>query len=225
MASAFATYLGPYNYSFRRAMITVHWPKCLDERGVPLVVDSTAPYPDAELFKVERLRKKDSDVSGETATVMPTEEEGVDENGNYEGREEREGGDKEGDGDGDGNGGKERADEEGEKPNEEVQKQDVEQNEKEEQGKRRASSRGFQRPKLSEYDSFTMALAKLLLGDRHIRRLLTKGMGPRKIENATLAKSSWQRAPLLIDPSIKSLELIRMIEDGGNVLEIDLAER
>jgi len=81
------------------------------------------------------------------------------------------------------------------------------------------------RAKLTEYDSFALAILKLLLGEYHVRRLLTKGVGPRKIENAILAKSSWQRVPLLVDPYNKGLELIRTVEDGENLLEIDLAER
>ncbi|GFO25145.1 dynein beta chain, ciliary-like, partial [Plakobranchus ocellatus] len=40
MAAAFATYLGAYHHNFRRVMLTVHWPGCLRERGVPLVIDS-----------------------------------------------------------------------------------------------------------------------------------------------------------------------------------------
>ncbi|XP_071095883.1 uncharacterized protein [Haliotis cracherodii] len=40
MSAAFATYLGPYHHNFRRVMLTVHWPNCLRERGVPLVIDS-----------------------------------------------------------------------------------------------------------------------------------------------------------------------------------------
>ncbi|KAK3108743.1 hypothetical protein FSP39_014630 [Pinctada imbricata] len=40
MAAAFSTYLGPYHHNFRRMMLTVHWPNCLRERGIPLVVDS-----------------------------------------------------------------------------------------------------------------------------------------------------------------------------------------
>ena len=83
----------------------------------------------------------------------------------------------------------------------------------------------LRRAKLTEYDSFALAVIKLLLGEYHVRRLLTKGIGPRKIENAVLAKSSWQRVPLLMDPYNKGLELIRTIEDGENLLEIDLAER
>ena len=43
VASAFATYMGPYDPKFRRAMLTVHWPLCLQERGVPLVIDSIDP--------------------------------------------------------------------------------------------------------------------------------------------------------------------------------------
>ncbi len=40
MAAAFATYMGPYHYNFRRLMLTFHWPNCLRERGVPLVIDT-----------------------------------------------------------------------------------------------------------------------------------------------------------------------------------------
>ncbi|KAK7479595.1 hypothetical protein BaRGS_00029144 [Batillaria attramentaria] len=40
MAAGFATYLGPYHHNFRRVMLTVHWPNCLRERGIPLVIDS-----------------------------------------------------------------------------------------------------------------------------------------------------------------------------------------
>ena len=40
MAAGLATYLGPYQYNTRRVMLTVHWPNCLRERGIPLVIDS-----------------------------------------------------------------------------------------------------------------------------------------------------------------------------------------
>ncbi|XP_072166084.1 uncharacterized protein [Diadema setosum] len=43
MAAAFATYLGPYDPKFRRSVLTVHWPLCLQERGVPLVIDAIDP--------------------------------------------------------------------------------------------------------------------------------------------------------------------------------------
>lgn len=119
----------------------------------------------------------------------------------------------------------------------EIEKQDVEDSEKQSHSsiKEQLQSEDFmfsvgreqvlRHVKLSEYDSFALALLKLLLGEYHVRRLLTKGMGPRKIENAVLAKSSWQRVPLLVDPYSKGLELIRTIEDGENLMEIDLAER
>ena len=57
MAAAFATYLGPYSFTFRREMLTVHWPKCLDERGVMLVIDSSAPYAGAEVFMMEKAQQ------------------------------------------------------------------------------------------------------------------------------------------------------------------------
>lgn len=56
IAAAFATYLGPYSFTFRRDMLTVHWPQCLDERGVMLVVDSSTPYAGAEVFMMEKLQ-------------------------------------------------------------------------------------------------------------------------------------------------------------------------
>lgn len=121
----------------------------------------------------------------------------------------------------------------------EIEKQDVEHSEKHERASPKEELQSdpddylfsvvkdqvLRRVKLSEYDSFALALLKLLLGEYDVRRLLTKGVGPRKIENAVLAKSSWQRVPLLVDPYNKGLELIRTIEDGENLLEIDLAER
>lgn len=85
--------------------------------------------------------------------------------------------------------------------------------------------RVLSRANLSEYDSFVLAILKLLLGEYHVRRLLTRGIGPRMIENAVLAKTSWQRVPLLMDPYEKGLKLIRTVEEGENLLEIDLAER
>ena len=57
IAAAFATYLGPYSFMFRREMLTVHWPQCLDERGVMLVVDSSTPYAGAEVFMMEKLQE------------------------------------------------------------------------------------------------------------------------------------------------------------------------
>ena len=57
MAAAFATYLGPYSFTFRRDMLTVHWPRCLDERGVMLVMDSSAPYSGAEVFEMEKAQQ------------------------------------------------------------------------------------------------------------------------------------------------------------------------
>jgi hypothetical protein len=40
IAAAFIMYLGPYQFSFRRLMLTMHWVKCLRDRGLPLVFDN-----------------------------------------------------------------------------------------------------------------------------------------------------------------------------------------
>ena len=40
LAAGFLVYLGPYQFPFRKAMLTTHWIKCLSDRGLPLVLDS-----------------------------------------------------------------------------------------------------------------------------------------------------------------------------------------
>ena len=39
MAAGFLVYLGPYQFPFRRIMLTNNWIKCLNDRGLPLVLD------------------------------------------------------------------------------------------------------------------------------------------------------------------------------------------
>lgn len=56
VAAGFATYLGPYHHSFRRVMLTVHWPNCLRERGIPLVIDSVDMLKGISHFQSIRLR-------------------------------------------------------------------------------------------------------------------------------------------------------------------------
>ncbi|XP_020627063.1 dynein beta chain, flagellar outer arm-like isoform X2 [Orbicella faveolata] len=231
MAAAFATYLGPYSFSFRREMLTVHWPKCLDERGVMLVVDSSAPYAGAEVFMMEKAQQAPTSSAQPAVSEQEVPGGQLDENVNEdESREQDEPNAEETD--------EKETEGEQERPHSaELEKQDVEHSEKEEQPSPQKQEDGsddymfsvgkdqlLSRAKLTEYDSFALAVLKLLLGEYHVRRLLTKGVGPRKIENAILAKSSWQRVPLLVDPYNKGLELIRTVEDGENLLEIDLAE-
>jgi hypothetical protein len=62
MAAAFATYLGPYKHSFRREMLTVHWPECLQERGVPLLLED-APHTVIDTDYKEDIAEQDTEVS------------------------------------------------------------------------------------------------------------------------------------------------------------------
>lgn len=39
IAAAFLVYLGAYTYGFRRLMLTVHWIKCIRDRGMTIVFD------------------------------------------------------------------------------------------------------------------------------------------------------------------------------------------
>ena len=86
MAAAFATYLGPYSFVFRREMLTVHWPRCLDERGVPLVLDTAGgPNPGAQLFNRQQLQLRVSSGLEPNKGGLENEEKvGVDENANYD---------------------------------------------------------------------------------------------------------------------------------------------
>lgn len=89
MAAAFATYLGPYSFTFRREMLTVHWPQCLDERGVMLVVDSSAPYAGAEVFMMEKLQQARSSSAKPAASEQEVPGGHVDENENEDGSREQ----------------------------------------------------------------------------------------------------------------------------------------
>ncbi len=40
LAAGFLVYLGPFQFPFRRTMLTINWVKCLNDRGLPLVLDS-----------------------------------------------------------------------------------------------------------------------------------------------------------------------------------------
>ena len=82
MAAAFATYLGPYSFTFRREMLTVHWPQCLDERGVMLVVDSSAPYAGAEVFVMEKAHQAPTSIAEPAAGEQEVPEGESDENAN-----------------------------------------------------------------------------------------------------------------------------------------------
>jgi hypothetical protein len=69
MAAAFATYLGPYKHSFRRKMLTVHWPECLQERGVPLLLDD-APHTVIETEEQDTdVNEQDTDVNEQDMEV------------------------------------------------------------------------------------------------------------------------------------------------------------
>lgn len=67
MAAAFATYLGPYKHSFRRKMLTVHWPECLQERGVPLLLDD-APHTVTDTDSKDDLTEQNTQVSNHRST-------------------------------------------------------------------------------------------------------------------------------------------------------------
>ena len=69
MAAAFATYLGPYKHSFRRQMLTVHWPECLQERGVPLLLDD-APHVVTDTNSKEDFNEQKSEVSNHVSVSL-----------------------------------------------------------------------------------------------------------------------------------------------------------
>ena len=86
IAAAFATYLGPYTFKFRREMLTEHWPQCLDERGVMLVVDSSTPYGGSEMMMMDEDNSERT-IQGEGEAPMQLDENSnqgapVEQNGN-----------------------------------------------------------------------------------------------------------------------------------------------
>ncbi|MGH0150312.1 UNVERIFIED_CONTAM: hypothetical protein FKN15_050184 [Acipenser sinensis] len=68
MAAGLLTYLGPYEYLFRRLILSVEWPLCLKERGLPFLIDSVDPIQrrltdfSIEFFKGDSEETKETDV-------------------------------------------------------------------------------------------------------------------------------------------------------------------
>ena len=81
IAAAFASYLGPYTFKFRREMLTEHWPRCLNERGVKLVVDSSTVYASVPMVMddqddTERTSPDNEEVRKNASQGYPTAQNG-----------------------------------------------------------------------------------------------------------------------------------------------------
>ncbi|XP_052258855.1 uncharacterized protein LOC127863384 isoform X2 [Dreissena polymorpha] len=229
MASSFATYLGPYHHSFRRTMLTVHWPNCLRERGIPLVIDSIDGLKgrvidwSIDFLKTASGASEVYDVDYTAALLAEDQAKKAKDLGDIveegEHPEMPEGGAE-----------TERT-EAGEQatPRQEPKKAD-----NQEDGvdspvleERPVSQDGVAPPQGQEgfpregdedsqsqfttssgpmltstqYNKYIKSLIKILIGEALLNTWHKQDFGPRQIENAAILCSSWQRPPMLIDPN------------------------
>nr|XP_006816782.1 PREDICTED: dynein heavy chain 17, axonemal-like [Saccoglossus kowalevskii] len=244
MAAAFATYLGPYDHNFRRAMLTVHWPMCLRERGVPLIIDSIDPM---------RGRIVDWAIDGGgsygTSTLEPSfmvieeEDEGPESGIEDEMEEEPELETEKKDV---ANAAEETGAENKEKPPVEKE-EDAGLNDQgnaglgEEHGEfgpmevagselseSRYAYTADTLPNITpqEYMQYTKALVKIIIGDKLLQEWITKGVSPRDIENAAILHTSWQRPPLIIDPYMQGVKwLRRSVPKKTKLVSVDMQTR
>ncbi|XP_023931015.1 dynein beta chain, ciliary-like [Lingula anatina] len=249
IASAFTTYLGPYHYNFRRLMLTVHWPNCLRERGIPLVIDSIDHLRGRVIdFSIEGL-KTAAGASGLPA--IEEEEECLEEGKGPEAEGEEEGNEEQTD-----------PAVEGALPEQEgttvQQGQEQQDNAVATPRKSREGSRGPQdtgdqqqlariqeehenatEPSESgtdggsiplitaqQYNQYVRSLVKLLVGEKTLYEWIRKDFGPRQIENAAIAYSSWQRPPMLVDPYGEGISWLKWLNRSMNkkkliILDVD----
>ncbi|XP_053409232.1 uncharacterized protein LOC123561373 isoform X4 [Mercenaria mercenaria] len=231
MAAGFATYLGPYHHNFRRIMLTVHWPNCLRERGIPLVIDSIdglkgrvidwsidflktasgasqvydVDYTSALLAEDHntKMKKELQEIAEEDENAVEKEGTGEEKKDGQEKEEGRDTTEKEND----------RSKEDEKDRESPVLEEKFESQEGLEPEMREDASAVDEdsqsqyttstTPMLSstQYNRYMKSLIKLLVGEITLNNWLKQDFGPRQIENAAILCSSWQRPPMLIDPN------------------------
>ncbi|KAJ8316357.1 hypothetical protein KUTeg_006371 [Tegillarca granosa] len=190
MAAAFCTYLGPYHHNFRRVMLTVYWPNCLRERGVPLVIDSIDGLKGRVIdWSIDFLKTASGastvyDIDYTSALLNIQEGEEL-EQGEQTARSQYE--DEKNDG------------KANEKALDRIQEEGSEADKDDKESQVTTSSA----PMLTsmQYNRYVVSLIKILVGERTLNDWLKKDFGPRQIENAAILCSSWQRPPMMIDPN------------------------
>ncbi|KAK6172547.1 hypothetical protein SNE40_016179 [Patella caerulea] len=285
MAAAFAVYLGPYHHNHRREMLTLHWPNCLRERGVPLVVDSidgikgrvvdwsinflktasgASSVYDVDYGSIQ-LEQEVADASNqEDQTNMedPSQEGGEETIPPNTARTERtantltQRSDRQTEDGAETTGdtttrtiesmaeGEEKSDKEKEvteekefdtsQPSGEVEESESgvleriqEEQEEDAMGSVITESTA---PILSVslYNRYMHSLIKLLVGEKNLTDWLCKDFGPRQIENAAILCSSWQRPPMLIDPTGEGatwLGRLNHLMNDSKLISLDMTNR
>ncbi|XP_033641711.1 dynein beta chain, flagellar outer arm-like [Asterias rubens] len=253
MAAAFATYLGAYDTKFRRVMLTIQWPMCLQERGVPLLIDAVDPMKGWIVeWAIHTNRTRSNTVissvqsnDGGANTPRDAQEQPQeirreldDENvGGVEMQEEaKEGGVEERN---------ETILEEGEIAAEtETQNknavQDTPRN-----GVPGDINGGYRSPDIqtvtesqynytvdnfpqissNDFTRYVQALIKLLVGESALQEWITKGLCLQDMENLAIQKSSWQRPPFLIDPHMEGVRWLRKVIHRRKLTNIDMHTR
>ncbi|XP_033103095.1 dynein heavy chain 9, axonemal-like [Anneissia japonica] len=251
LAAAFVTYLGPYDFNIRHTMLTLHWPMCLKERGVPLVIDSIDPMKGWVVDWAIDTRSRTNTVMSQFQTPVKDLQQIMEkhelESGTDEGGSEVDGAEKtpqRPDTHFDEGLNEDQADETEKKDEEKDEKTDEDKDEKqgerivdeesvlEENQKMLASESHFAYsaetvPQISatDYRHYIHSLVKLLVGENTLQDWLTKGLSLQQIENAAIEESSWQRPPFLVDPNMNGIHWVRSKLKGQRLCTVDMQTR
>ncbi|XP_071959570.1 uncharacterized protein [Antedon mediterranea] len=246
LAAAFVTYLGPYDFNIRHTMLTLHWPVCLKERGVPLVIDSIDPMKGWVVDWAIDTRSRATTEMSSTPDNRITEKhefESATDDGRSEvikddvtPRQPDNGGDHEL---------KTDTDDDTEKKDEEKEKTDDDKDNNKEEGEEDEKSTFIAHedkmmeaesqfaysadtvPQISptDYSYYIHSLVKLLVGENTLQDWITKGLSLQQIENAAIEESSWQRPPFLVDPNMTGIQWVRSKLRGQRLCTVDMQTR
>ena len=207
LAAAFACYLGPYDYAFRRDMMTKSWLHCLEERGIQLdlrLVDSLSI--DITLNVAEQHENAeitDGPIPKETA---PTTASKSSSQGNEESTD------------------KNVTDIASSTAHETVNAETSDIADRE-RGEQQMSDGAIKNVDV-DYDAYCTALIKILIGENHTRTLVTKGIDSRQLEDIAIMKASKQKPLLVIDPFGRALSILKAtITDIQDIVLVDMSDR
>ncbi|XP_051786676.1 dynein axonemal heavy chain 9-like isoform X2 [Erpetoichthys calabaricus] len=191
LAAGLLIYLGPYDYLFRRLMLSVEWPQCLKERGLPLLFDSVDPIQGRIIdFSIEFFKGDDGKAEKETDVTTDSSKSLI-EQSQQESNQAVESGDPDPD--------------DGESSELSSLSQDP----------------PIPLITEEQYEDYSNNLLKVLVGRQQVQKWLAKDWTLHQMQNAAILFSSWQMPPLLIDPSDEAdkwfMELKRTLGDASDI--------
>ncbi|XP_041092485.1 dynein alpha chain, flagellar outer arm-like isoform X2 [Polyodon spathula] len=195
MAAGLLTYLGPYEYLFRRLILSAEWLLCLKERGLPFLIDSVDSIQGRVTdFSIEFF-EGDSEETKETDVIADCNQDQEEQN---------------------------------QQGSESVKQEDpaVTQPEVDIYSDYGSFPQDLPAPVITEehYPDFIKALLKLIVGDKQVQEWIAKDWTLHQMQNTAVLFTSWQRPPLLIDPSDEAEKWLKELRSTSTI-SVKLGER